>query len=236
MNASFFPEQLKHCMYRLLEFGRRGSLFLLFCCPSLGGFPWWAEGHAQWEDRSGRWFIKANSVECRGPPSWKGNETATNREAGETEQGQRSLSLEMTFAWHLNCHLLPGQRKPALVLTWDTKWWMGLSEGMTHRETFSNRCAWIRANRGLGPATARLKVVFALQWPECMEGGCHSGDSTHPCPTAAVFSLPFRGDEGLRGERVFLSWQSTDDPNFLEFNFLFCMLAGWEDNYLQNCK
>lgn len=36
MNASFFPEQLKHCMCGLPEFRKQGRLFLLFCGSALG--------------------------------------------------------------------------------------------------------------------------------------------------------------------------------------------------------
>lgn len=168
MNASFFPEQLKHCMCGLLEFGRQGRPFLLFCCAPLQGFPWWTWAHEQWKDRGGGCFISVNNLDCVYPPIWKWRETASDWEAKETEQTRPTISLEITLAWHVSYHLLPedsfvqSRMKLALALTCKAKWWMGLSERRTHSQTSCIR--W--HSSGVHGEGSGAPSAWGLPWPD----------------------------------------------------------------------
>lgn len=203
MNASFFPEQLKHCMCGLPEFGRQGRPFLLFCCVPLQGFPWWTWAREQWEDRGGGCFISVNNLDPVYPPIWKWRATASDWEAKETEQARPTISLEITLAWHFNYHLLPedsfvqSRMKPALALTCNAKWWMALSDRRTHSQTFASGGIH-QGSRGRGagphlPGAGLSQTLLTVYSPWARA-------SVMEAPTAAaVFSLPVRCDGESKG-------------------------------------
>lgn len=118
-----------------------------------------------------------NNLDCIYLPFWKWRDTASNWEAKETEQRWPRLSLEITFAWHFHYHLFPEdsfvqrRRKQALALTWNAKWWMGLTERMTQRQTLCtggiNQVSIGSGAPSAWAASASRSALFSLRLPAC---------------------------------------------------------------------
>lgn len=137
MNASFFPEQLKHCVGWAAWVRKAGrlSFVLLLTRRRLSLVNWGSGAVRRWEQKM---LHLREDLGWIYPPF--GSKETASSSGPETKQRQLCLSLQIISAWHFNYHLLPedsfvqGRGKPALALTWNAKWWMGPPERRTHSQ------------------------------------------------------------------------------------------------------
>lgn len=174
MNASFFPEQLKHCMRGLLgSEGRAGLSFVLLLNPrrlSLVNLNPHTSEKIGAGDASLKWTIW---IVCVCAPFWKWGETASDWE--ETDWAGMVKTLETAFAWHsviyyLNTHLSKAEWSQLLL-------WHGMqSDGWVYPK------GWLIT--GLPHQVARIRVRREL-------GACLPGACLCQMLPAVLFSLKF---------------------------------------------
>lgn len=200
---------------------RAGQASLLFCCPSLGGFPWWTEGHERWEDRSGRRLIKR---EQSGVQRTSLSQVKWDLKLGGKMSRDSQVFTGDDICLTFNCLLLPENsfvqrwRKTALVLTWDAKMmngpikkdemqgdtfqWVGINQGWPgtgphllgawHWQSWNSLCSLVIKVYGIGSSTT-------------------AGAGLKSVPHAIVFTLPIRGDrDSKRRMKVFLTTCTWD--------------------------
>lgn len=203
MNASFFPEQLEHCMCGLGLLSSEGRpLVLCSAARPSKAFP--GERGPMSSDKIGEreatskgviWVEFILSFELRRLP-----------QAGKPETEQRWLSLSPLMdpiCWHFNHHFLPedsfvqGRVKPAPALTWNAKWWMGPPERVA--PSHSTLGGINQVSRLPGACLCQTPcAVFSLVTSEHRAG---AGCWWH-WAIAAVSSLPLRCDGGSWGGGV----------------------------------
>lgn len=177
MNASFFPEQLKHCYVWAAWVQKAGQAFpfVLWLAPrrlSLAHLgPWASEKMKQkmlhLNEYSGLYLsslLKRNE------------ERLPQTGSKETEQRRPSLSLEITLAWHLNylgAHLSKAER--SLFLHW---------HGMQSDEWVYQK-GWLKARHS---ALGSINQVSRGSGPLSAWG--------LPLPDTVLFSLQLAGSTG----------------------------------------